>query len=180
MIPRGNRSLSVCCLVISLLVQPLAAFISVPTPALTPPKLVPCHSWRSTQSRLCAIKVTIRIVGRKNSEPWIEDGCDMYLQRLKPANIDVTTEWHKTNQALVKGVESDWNKNVPVVLLDPKGKKFTSEKFSSDFYQLVERGGSRLVYVIGGVSFVFASWCRNKFRSPSPMHCIWLGGRLAG
>jgi hypothetical protein len=77
----------------------------------------------------------------------------MYRTRLRtPANVELTTEWHKTNEALVKGVESDWSRNVPVVLLDPKGKKHSSESFSSELYRLVEEGGSRLVYVIGGVS----------------------------
>eukprot|EP00977_Amphora_coffeiformis_P002843 scaffold528_cov165-Amphora_coffeaeformis.AAC.55 len=104
-----------------------------------------------SSTRLCGIKVTIRIVGRKGgSEKWVEDGCEMYVKRLKPANVDLVTEWHKSNELLIKGVESDWSKNFPVVLLDPKGKKFSSEKFSAEFYRLAEQGGSRLVYVIGG------------------------------
>ena len=106
-----------------------------------------------SRTRLYGIKVTIRIVGRKGGgEKWIEDGCDMYVKRLKPANVDLVTEWHKSNEALIKGIESDWSKNFPVVLLDPKGKKFSSETFSAEFYRLAEDGGSRLVYVIGGVS----------------------------
>ena len=106
------------------------------------------------RTRLFGIKVTIRIVGRKGgSEKWVEEGCDMYVKRLKPAGVELVTEWHKSNEALVKGVHSDWNKNFPVVLLDPKGKKFSSENFSTEFYRLAEQGGSRLVYVIGGVSW---------------------------
>lgn len=182
MISPRKRSLSVYTLIIAILVQRVVAFVSVPKPASAPSNRVPCHSSpRSIQSRLFAIKVTIRIVGRKNREQWIEDGCDMYLQRLKPANIDLATEWHKTNDALVKGVQSDWNKNVPVVLLDPKGKKCTSEKFSSDFYQLAERGGSRLAYVIGGVSFLDAPYVETNAKCSrlSPEHLIWPVGWLA-
>lgn len=132
-----------------LVVQGVAAFVSVPG-GLARLSVGEAPSSSRTKGWLSAIKVTIRIVGRKNSERWIEDGCDMYLKRLKPANVDLVTEWHKSNEALIKGVQSDWDKNVPVVLLDPKGKKSSSEKFSSEFYRLAEQGGSRLVYVIGG------------------------------
>ena len=98
------------------------------------------------------MKVSIRIVGRKGSEKWLEQGCDMYLQRLRAANIEVSTEWHKTDAALCKSVQADRDKQFAVVLLDPRGAKQTSESFSHGFYQLMEQGGSRLVYVIGGVS----------------------------
>ena len=121
------------------------------TDAFVPKPPTFTSSYATSRSCLSAIKVTIRIVGRKNSEKWIEEGCDMYITRMRPSNIELATEWHQTNDALVKGVQSDWDKDVPVVLLDPKGKKSTSEKFSSNFYELAERGGSRLVYVIGGV-----------------------------
>lgn len=120
--------------------------------------LKPCDASvkRFPRTSLFGIKVTIRIVGRKGgSEKWVEDGCDMYIKRLKPANVELVTEWHKTDEALIKGVQSDWSKNFPVVLLDPKGKKFSSEKFSTEFYRLAEQGGSRLVYVVGGVSLSF-------------------------
>jgi hypothetical protein len=128
----------------------------VPSPGVTTRSTHPSRP--RTPSPLFGVKVTIRIVGRKGSEKWIEDGCEMYRTRLRtPANVELTTEWHKTNEALVKGVESDWNKNVPVVLLDPKGKKHSSESFSSEFYRLVEEGGSRLVYVIGGVSLFWVA-----------------------
>lgn len=124
-----------------------------------------------SKTRLYGMRVTIRIVGRKGSEKWIEDGCNMYIQRLKPANIELNTEWHKSNDNLVKGVQADWSKNIPVVMLDPKGKRLSSESFSSDIYRLLEKGGSRLVYVIGGVStfallgppFVLASCLRSCY-----------------
>jgi 23S rRNA (pseudouridine1915-N3)-methyltransferase len=97
------------------------------------------------------LKTTIRIVGRKSgSESWLEDACSMYETRLKPANIDVQTEWHKNDQSLTKGVQSDYVRNVPVVMLDPRGKRFTSEQFTDDFYKWMEIGGSRMVFCIGG------------------------------
>jgi hypothetical protein len=154
----------------------------VPSPGVTTRSTHP--SRRRTPSPLFGVKVTIRIVGRKGSEKWIEDGCEMYRTRLRtPANVELTTEWHKTNEALVKGVESDWNKNVPVVLLDPKGKKHSSESFSSEFYRLVEEGGSRLVYVIGGVSVCFGRDSGAVRRHglmvvcSCPCPCDSLGGR---
>jgi len=39
---------------------------------------------------------------------------------------------------------------VPIVLLDPFGKETTSEVFTEKFYNWVEQGGSRIVFVIGG------------------------------
>lgn len=97
------------------------------------------------------LKVTIRIVGRKTSEQWLEDACDMYLKRLKPSGLEVETVWHKNDAALVKCVFSDYNKSsASVVLLDPTGKTPTSEKLADNIYRWLEDGGSRLVFVIGG------------------------------
>lgn len=97
-----------------------------------------------------AMKVNIRIVGRKSSEPWLEEGCAMYETRLRPSNVEVETTWHKDNPALVKGVESDRQKGHSVVLLDPLGTTKTSERFAEDMYEWLDRGGSRLSFVIGG------------------------------
>jgi hypothetical protein len=96
------------------------------------------------------LKVNIRIVGRKQREPWIEDGCEMYETRMRANGVIVETTWHKDNAALVKNVVADWDKKVPVVLLDPLGKSMTSETFAERFYRWIEDGGSRLVLVIGG------------------------------
>lgn len=98
-----------------------------------------------------ALKVTIRIVGRKQGgEDWLEQACDMYLTRLKPSGVEAVTEWHKNDAALVKGVLADREKNSPVVLLDPTGTSYTSEKLTQSMYRWLEEGGSRLVFVIGG------------------------------
>lgn len=97
------------------------------------------------------LKVNIRIVGRKSgSESWLEDACEMYLTRLRPSGVQVETTWHKDNPALIKGVESDFAKQNVVVLLDPLGKTKTSEQFSCDLYDWLDRGGSRMSFVIGG------------------------------
>ncbi|CAJ1925738.1 unnamed protein product [Cylindrotheca closterium] len=97
------------------------------------------------------MKVNIRIVGRKSgSEAWLEDACDMYLTRLRPSGVEVETTWHKDNPALIKGVETDASKGNTIVLLDPLGKTKTSEQFSEDLYEWLDRGGSRMSFVIGG------------------------------
>jgi len=96
------------------------------------------------------LKVTIRIVGRKTSEQWLQDACAMYLQRLKPV-LEVETVWHKNDAALVKGVSTDYdNSSSTVVLLDPAGKTYTSEKLADNIYRWLGDGGSRLTFVIGG------------------------------
>ena len=97
------------------------------------------------------MKVNIRIVGRKSgSEKWIDEACSMYETRLRPSNVEVETTWHKDNPALVKGVETDKSKGHSIVLLDPLGASKTSEKFSDDMYEWLDRGGSRLSFIIGG------------------------------
>jgi hypothetical protein len=107
---------------------------------------------RSARSTLyMGMKVTIRIVGRKTGgEKWLEDACSMYQTRLRPANIDVDTHWHKNNEGLIKGVQGDYTRGVPVVLLDPLGKTRSSETLATDFFDWIEHGGSRLIFVIGG------------------------------
>ncbi|VEU41361.1 unnamed protein product [Pseudo-nitzschia multistriata] len=105
----------------------------------------------STRSVLyMGMKVNIRIVGRKTSEPWLEEGVEMYEKRLRPSNVEVETTWHKDNAALIKGVDADRSKNHKVILLDPTGTQPTSEKFSEKVYQWLDEGGSRLSFIIGG------------------------------
>ena len=101
------------------------------------------------------LQIKIRIVGREKSgtyDQWIQEACSMYTTRLQSSQIQVETEWHKTNDALIKGVSADVSKNnAVVVLLDPNGQMpSSSEAFSEKLYQWLEEGGSRLVFVIGG------------------------------
>mmetsp|Transcript_27989 Transcript_27989/g.65805 ORF Transcript_27989/g.65805 Transcript_27989/m.65805 type:complete len:230 (+) Transcript_27989:24-713(+) len=96
------------------------------------------------------MKINIRIVGRKSSEPWLEEGVEMYEKRLRPSNVEVGTTWHKDNNALMKGIDVDRSKNHKVICLDPTGKQQTSENFAEDVYRWLDEGGSRLSFVIGG------------------------------
>lgn len=104
----------------------------------------------STTCLRMGMKVNIRIVGRKSSERWLEEACEMYETRLRPSNVEVETTWHKDNTGLVKGVEGDFSKSHAVVLLDPLGATKTSERFTDDMFEWLDRGGSRLSFVIGG------------------------------
>jgi len=123
----------------------------------TPPPAV-----RSTSRLYMGMKVNIRIVGRKSSEKWLEEGVDMYEKRLRPSNVEIETTWHKDNVALMKGYEMDCNKNYKVICLDPKGKQPTSEVFTTNMYQYLEEGGSRLSFIIGG-----AEGLPNELKYPS-------------
>ena len=115
------------------------------------------HRPRRPTNRRCAttismgLEVKIRMVGRKNGgEKWLESAYSTYDTRLRPTNLNVSTQYHKNDVELVRGIESDEEKNHKVVLLDPLGKLCTSEAFSEDMYRWLEEGGSRLTFVIGG------------------------------
>jgi 23S rRNA pseudoU1915 N3-methylase RlmH len=131
----------------------LAAQAFAPYRPLRPYNVAPRRRYhpRGRTTLRMGLKVTIRIVGRKQGgEEWMEQACDMYLTRLKPSGLEIGTEWHKNDAALVKGVTTDHDKNTPVVLLDPAGTTLTSEKLTDNIYRWLEQGGSRLVFVIGG------------------------------
>ncbi|GKY98952.1 hypothetical protein MPSEU_000851000 [Mayamaea pseudoterrestris] len=107
-----------------------------------------------SSTRLHVMKVTIRIVGRKpgssDGSAWLDQGVSLYQQRLE-RHIALRTEWHKTNDALVKGIQGDADKKHKIVILDPTiGTQYTSEAFADHFYKWMQDGGSRVVFVIGG------------------------------
>ncbi|GAX17522.1 hypothetical protein FisN_18Lh167 [Fistulifera solaris] len=115
--------------------------------SFTPSDPTPCRSF----TRLFAIKVTMRMVGKRKAENWLEEGCDMYASRLRSAGIDWETVMHKSDEALTQGVEGDLSKGHAVVLLDPFGKQYkNSDELASSVYDWFEVGGSRLSLVIGG------------------------------
>ncbi|GFH58388.1 hypothetical protein CTEN210_14864 [Chaetoceros tenuissimus] len=111
-----------------------------------------CSSRGAEDNQLTmGMDIKIRIVGRKNgSEAWLEDAYSMYETRLQPSLLDVSTIWHKNDDDLTKNVFADAEKGHTIVLLDPTGKTFTSEKFSEAVFDWLDVGGSRLSFVIGG------------------------------
>lgn len=80
----------------------------------------------------------------------MEEGYDVYQKRLRPARVEVETDWHKTNDELIKFVNADVRLGRVVVMLDPTGQPLSSEGFSAKLYSWLEAGGSRLSFVIGG------------------------------
>lgn len=111
-----------------------------------------CPSQRSKNNQITmGMDIKILIVGRKNgSEAWLEDAYSMYETRLQPSLLDVSTIWHKNDDDLSKNVLADAEKGHTIVLLDPTGKTYTSEKFSEAVFDWLDIGGSRLSFVIGG------------------------------
>lgn len=108
----------------------------------------------TVSTRLLAYKATIRLVGHKQTESWIMEGCSMYEKRLRSAGWEISTIYHKTDRALVDGVTSDATR-MPVVLLDiDEGKKYSSEALAKSVYEWIEQGGSRICFVIGGGMFM--------------------------
>lgn len=96
------------------------------------------------------LQIKIRTVGRKNgNEPWLDDAYSMYETRLS-STLQVETTWHKNNGDLIKGISIDQDKGHSIVLLDPTGQTMTSERLTERMYEWLDRGGSRLVFVIGG------------------------------
>ncbi len=89
-------------------------------------------------------KIKIITVG-KTKETWLNHALQEYHKRLTPyATIEF--EIAKNDAQLVKWVE----KEPLVICLDPSGKQMTSEKFSQFLTISLEKGGSRLCFVIGG------------------------------
>jgi 23S rRNA (pseudouridine1915-N3)-methyltransferase len=58
--------------------------------------------------------------------------------------------WHKNDADLVSSVMADHKKQHAVILLDPRGKTYSSEKFSHQFFSWLDAGGSRATFIIGG------------------------------
>lgn len=99
------------------------------------------------------MQIKIRIVGKvKNgsSDKWLQDAYKMYDGRLKSNGLDVATVWHKNDNDLISGISTDIQKGHSIILLDPNGKSMTSERFSTNLYDWLENGGSRISFVIGG------------------------------
>lgn len=90
------------------------------------------------------IKLKILSVG-KTKEKWLEEAFSEYVKRLKPL-LQIECLWSKDNFQLI-----DWaHKEPSIICLDPAGRLFSSEDFSAFLSQEIEKGGSRLAFVIGG------------------------------
>lgn len=91
----------------------------------------------------------------------IERGVDVYLSRLKhygtykikvisegKNNKNITSEQIKTEQG--KAILSQIQKTDFLILLDEKGEERSSENFAKWWRSTTNRGGKKIVFVIGG------------------------------
>ena len=92
----------------------------------------------------CGPKVRIVSPG-KTKERWLEDAIELYTKRLR-GTLALECVWVKDDIALV----SQSRATGAVIALDPLGKTCSSEEFSELLFAAIERGGSRLSFIIGG------------------------------
>lgn len=90
------------------------------------------------------IKIKIYSVG-KSKEDWLQTALDLYERRLKPS---ISFAWilAKTDEQLKQFLQKETN----FICLDPNGKQFSSEEFSSFLIKIIKESHSRLSIVIGG------------------------------
>ena len=110
------------------------------------------HSYSSHSTILkMGLEINIRIVGRKNSiesTSFLQESYETYTKRLS-STITLYTTFHKSNNDLLKNLQTDSKKGYGIVCLDEKGDMYTSMEFSTKMYNWLEDYGSRLVFVIG-------------------------------
>ena len=103
------------------------------------------------------MKITLIAVG-KTKEKYLQDGVEEYVKRLTrfaTFDIVVVPEGKTTDSAVGKQKEGEAilakiEKNDYVMLLDERGKQFTSEKFAGYIDTKAALGTKTLVFVIGG------------------------------
>ena len=106
------------------------------------------------------MKIVFLVIG-KTSEPWIQEGMSLFQSRLKhysKSEITVVPDIKgggKLSPEALKIAEGQaFQKNLQpgdhVVLLDEKGKTYTSRAFSVQMQKWMNAGPKRLVFVVGG------------------------------
>lgn len=89
-------------------------------------------------------KIKILTIG-KTKETWLEDALAEYHKRLKAtAQIELVLAKNDTHLVELSAKEA------VVICLDVVGEAVTSEEFSKLLATQLERGGSRISFVIGG------------------------------
>lgn len=90
-------------------------------------------------------KIHIISIG-KNKEKWLSEAIAEYQKRLSPF-VSFSFDFVKDNETLVERALKEKN----VLALDMEGESYTSEEFSKKIISLLEKGGSFLTLIIGGV-----------------------------
>ena len=106
------------------------------------------------------MKISLFVVGKTNHN-YLSPGIDDYSKRINhyiPFNIQYIADAKNTknlSQAQQKQAEGQnllnaFDKSDYVVLLDERGKEFTSKDFSSFIEKKMQTVAKRLVFVVGG------------------------------
>lgn len=106
------------------------------------------------------MKITIIAVG-KTSTRYINEGIGLYLDRVKhymPVELAIIPDI-KTTKGMTEAKQKEAEGRLiidslqpgdNVILLDERGRQFTSREFSGMITEKMNRGLKRLVFVIGG------------------------------
>lgn len=112
------------------------------------------------------MEIVLRVMG-KTSESYLQEGIDVYLKRLtrytkysiqEIPDLKGMKNRNHAEQNVAEGAEL-LKSIVPtdfLVLLDEKGKRFTSRTFSEQLQKWMNAGPHRIVFMIGG-PFGFSS-----------------------
>jgi len=106
------------------------------------------------------MKITLLAVG-KTSFKWIQDGIDLYVSRLKhyvPFSAVEIPELKNTSALSVEQIKTKEGelilKNIKpadeVILLDERGKKYTSVEWARTIEDRLARSSKDIVFIIGG------------------------------
>jgi len=96
-------------------------------------------------------KIKILTIG-KTKENWLEEALEEYYKRLK-STAQIELVFAKDNTQLLSMVE----KNDSIVALDASGEPMDSVSFSRFLLEKLEKGGSRLTFVVGGAEGLSAA-----------------------
>jgi len=106
-----------------------------------------------------AMKISLITVG-KTDVPWVRQGLDLYISRLKHyvpfslveipelKNVSSLTQAQikeKEGALILKAAADD-----EIVLLDERGKQYSSMGFADALQQRMNRGGKNICFVVGG------------------------------
>ena len=106
------------------------------------------------------MKIKLMMIG-KTDEPYLQEGIEKYLQRLKHyvhfefiilpdlkqgSKTDIPKQKTEEGKLILQKIESSDH----VILLDEKGKMFSSEELAAHLQKKMNSGISNLIFVIGG------------------------------
>ncbi|KAF6004138.1 hypothetical protein CCYA_CCYA04G1322 [Cyanidiococcus yangmingshanensis] len=107
-----------------------------------------CLHWRPPiQARL---HISILAEG-KSKFPWLEEGFREYEKRLSPY-AQLHQLWVRDTPSLVRRTRQQRTAERVLALDASRGKSCTSEEFARLVFDELERGGSRITFVIGGAT----------------------------